>query len=57
MRTIHNIAELTPAEREDLTGYDLSLIECHISNWGEIYLDEYNHPMEVEDVIDMLEEW
>ena len=57
MRIIKNIAEMTQAEREDLTDYDKALIECHLSNWGEIYLDEYNHPMEIEDVIDMLEEW
>lgn len=44
---------------KDLTqfkGYDLSVAECHIANWGVIYLDEYDKPMEVEDVIYILEE-
>ena len=32
-------------------GYDLVLAKCHIENWGVVYLDEYNVPMEVEDVV------
>lgn len=44
---------------KDLTlfkGYDLSVAKCHMANWDIIYLDEYEKPMEVEDVIYMLEE-
>ena len=37
-------------------GYDRVVAECHMSNWGVIYLDEYGCPMEVEEVIYMLEE-
>ena len=43
---------------KDLTkfkGYDLSVAQCHMANWGIIYLDEYGLPMEVEDVCYMLE--
>ena len=35
-------------------GYDLSLAQCHIANWGKVYTDEYGEPMEIEDVVDML---
>lgn len=43
----------------DLTkfkGYDLAVAKCHMENWGVVYLDEYGLPLEVEDVIYMLEE-
>lgn len=33
-------------------GYDLVLAQCHLDNFGVIYLDdEYDEPMEIEDVI------
>lgn len=38
-------------------GYFKTLAECHLANWGVIYLDEeFSQPLEVEDVIYMLEE-
>lgn len=43
----------------DLTqfkGYDLAVAQCHLDNWGKIYLDEYGEPMDVEDVMEMLME-
>lgn len=49
-RVIESIYDLTVEEREDLTRYDLSVANSHIENYGRIYLDQYNHPMEVEDV-------
>ena len=36
-------------------GYDLALAKCHMANWGTIYLDEFHVPMEIEDVLYMLE--
>ena len=35
---------------ERFKGYDRSLAECHMANWGIIYLDEYLQPMEIEDI-------
>ena len=46
----------TTKDLKKFSGYDLSVAQCHIYNWGVIYLDEYDKPMEVEDVIYMLEE-
>ena len=46
----------TTTNIEQFKGYDRTVAECHISNWGTIYLDEYDMPMEVEDVLYMLEE-
>ena len=34
--------------------YDKTIAQCHISNWGTIYLDDYGYPMEVEEVINLL---
>lgn len=48
MRTTTNI--------ELFKGYDRSLAICHIDNWGKIFLDEYGQPMEIEDVLNMIEE-
>ena len=55
-RVVDSIYDLTVEEREDLTRYDLAVANCHIENYGHIYLDEYNHPMEVEDVEFLLED-
>lgn len=33
-------------------GYDLVLAQCHLDNFGVIYMDnDYDEPMEIEDVI------
>lgn len=47
MKTTNNINQFK--------GYDKVVAECHLENWGVIYLDEYEQPMEVEDVINMME--
>ena len=36
-------------------GYEKLVADNHLRYWGVIYLDEYDLPMEVEDVIYMLE--
>lgn len=48
MRTIKDLTQFK--------GYDLVVAQCHLENWGVVYLDEYGKPMEVEDVVYMLEE-
>lgn len=32
-------------------GYDKIVAQCHMSNWEKIFVDEYEQPIEVEDVI------
>lgn len=38
------------------SAYDQTVAKCHLDNWGVIYLDEYNQPMDVEDVYYMMED-
>ena len=45
----------TTKDLTQFTGYDLAVAQCHIASWGVIYLDEYDCPMEVGDVIYMFE--
>lgn len=46
----------TTKDLSKFKGYDLTVAQCHMDNWGVIYLDEYGCPLEVEDVICMLED-
>lgn len=46
----------TTMDINQFKGYDKSVAQCHLDNWGIIYLDEYGSPMDVEDVIYMMEE-
>lgn len=46
----------TTKDLSKFKGYDLSVAKCHLENWGVIYLDEYGLPLDVEEVIYMLEE-
>lgn len=42
----------TTTNIEQFTGYNKTLAQCHMDNWGIIFIDdEYNEPMEIEDVI------
>lgn len=41
----------TTTDLSQFKGYDLSVAKCHIANFGKVFLDEYNMPMDVEDVI------
>lgn len=41
----------TTTNIEQFTGYNKTLAICHMENWGKIFLDEYNEPMSIEDVI------
>lgn len=45
----------TTTDLSKFNGYDLVVAKCQLANWGVIYLDEYELPMDVEDVIYMLE--
>lgn len=46
----------TTTNVEQFKGYDRVLAQCHMNNWGKVFIDdEYNQPMEVEDVINELE--
>ena len=55
MKIVESIYDLPKAYREKLTKYDLVLANCHVANYGKIYLDEFYAPMEIEDVVYMLE--
>lgn len=46
----------TTKDLNKFNGYDKVVAQCHIENWGVIYLDEYGCPMDIEDVINMLGE-
>lgn len=46
----------TTTNLEKFKGYDRALAQCHLDNWGIIYLDEYAAPMEIEDVINVMED-
>lgn len=46
----------TTKDLSKFKGYDLAVAKCHLENWGVIYLDEYNLPMDIDDVIYMIEE-
>lgn len=41
----------TTTDLEQFKGYNLSVAKCHMANWGKVFIDEYNEPIEVEDVI------
>lgn len=40
---------------ENINKYFIPLAHCHLMSFGVIYLDEYGQPMEIEEVIEMLE--
>lgn len=43
---------ITTNDISKFKGYDKVLAQCHLDNFGVIYLDdEYDEPLEVEDVI------
>ena len=46
----------TTKDLQQFVGYDLAVAQCHMENWGKIFLDEYEKPLDVEDVVYMLEE-
>ena len=48
MRTTNDLSKFT--------GYNRVLAQCHLDNWGVVYMDEYGEPLEVEDVLYMIEE-
>lgn len=35
--------------------YDKTVATCHLHNWGVIYLDEYEQPIDVEEVCYLLD--
>ena len=37
--------------------YDRLVAECHLDNYGIIYLDDYGCPMDIEDVENTLSEY
>lgn len=46
----------TSTINEKWSAYDKVVANCHIANWGIIYIDEeFEQPLEVEDVCYMLE--
>ena len=50
------VEEIERAEQEyKWNSYDVSLSKAHILNYGVVYLDDYNKPMEIEDVDYILE--
>ena len=40
----------TTKEIDKFSGYDRTLAICHMDNFGIIYFDEYNMPLEIEEV-------
>lgn len=41
---------------ERFSGYNRTLAECHLHNWGVIILDdEYEQPLEVEEALHVIE--
>ena len=45
----------TTMDVEQFKGYAKSVATCHMDNWGKIFVDEYNQPLEVEEVSELLE--
>jgi hypothetical protein len=34
--------------------YDKTVAECHLANYGKIYVDEYNQPIDDEYLLEMI---